>query len=82
MNNVPMKSLKSHRYGTKQLTAGDPFDAHPNDVKLLKVLGRAEEVFNEPQRSAPQKTTQRRQQSTSQRGNGGRYNRRDQRARS
>lgn len=40
---VQMVSLTAHRYGRDELVKGDPFEAHPRDVKLLKALGRAEE---------------------------------------
>lgn len=77
MNMVSMKTLKPHRYGKDELVAGDTFSAHPRDVKLLKVLGRAVEAEAEPQKVAPARAQQ-----INQRQRSGRYNRRDQRARS
>lgn len=77
MNSVPMKSLKAHRYGKDELSVNDPFNAHPRDVKLLKALGRAVEATDDVESVTPKRSTQ-----TNQRQRSGRYNRRDQRARS
>jgi hypothetical protein len=38
---VKMISLVSQRYGTRMLTAGDPFDASANDARVLRALKRA-----------------------------------------
>ena len=39
---MKMIALKTLRYGTRSLRAGDEFDASPRDAKLLKVIGKAE----------------------------------------
>jgi hypothetical protein len=75
MNTVMMKSLAKHKYGKRNLVAGDTFEAHPSDVKLLKTLGRA--MVADQEGGAPQAATTKR---AAAKKSG--YNRRDMRARS
>lgn len=96
MKPQPMVSLKSHRYGRKDLQCGERFDAKRSDVKLLMGLGRAQiaEESSEQQESSvinpasqtteikakPQRRATEPRKNSAAQRNRGRYNRRDQRA--
>lgn len=82
MTNVPMISLKAHRYGRDDLKKNDPFDARPCDVSLLTALGRAMEAKDDGKSSAPPKPAQAARQTAAKKKQPakGKYNRRDMRA--
>lgn len=42
MEKVTLKALKDQRYSTRQLKAGDIFEATRRDAKLLQAIKRAE----------------------------------------
>ena len=45
---VPMKAKKGLTYATRQLKAGDPFEAHSRtDARILRAIGKAEPVDSE-----------------------------------
>lgn len=47
-----LKALKPLRYATRQLVAGDVFEAQPRDARVLQAIGRAEPHV-EPLRRGP-----------------------------
>lgn len=79
MDQVQMKSLKPHRYGSAQLQAGDVFPASSRHVSLLKALGRAMEAETG---SVEEEVSSARPANKAKAKLKGNYNRRDMRARS
>ncbi len=45
-------ALKSQTYATRQLKAGDPFEAKPRDARALKKLGKARDDYDAPVQEA------------------------------
>lgn len=54
MSKVPMTASKPFRYMGKALTAGDPFEARPNDAKVLAAVKRAQYITPEAGSDAPE----------------------------
>lgn len=82
MDKVAMTSLTSHRYGKATIEAGEDFEAHPNDVKLLMGLGRAQYRGGVAPAPPIKKVMKAAKKSSAKKTPKGEYNRRDLRARS